>query len=83
MRHSQVIQDPIKHVLQVFWMALKISTKSVSLRSLNKGSKCEGKILITIQEQAGPHYYSLYKNSNEECSIGFKAHAHDVLLMFW
>ena len=60
----------------------KHSTKSVSLGSPNKGSKCVGKILAYKKKQAGPHYHSLYKESNEECFTGFKAHARDVLSMF-
>ena len=43
------VLDPIKHDLRLLFneRLQKHSTKSVSFRSLNKGSKCEGKIQYT------------------------------------
>ena len=49
----------------------KHATKSVPLKSLNKGSNCEGNIISIQEKQAKPYQYSLYKmNTNKECFIG-------------
>ena len=57
----------------------------MSLGSPNKGSKCEeGKMLAYKKNKVGLILIGiLFKRiSNEDCFIGFKAHASDVLSMF-
>ena len=83
MKHSRVVLDPIKHVLRVFWTASKtFLEKHVSWESEQR-FKLWGKD-ISIQEKQAMLISILYiKNINEECFIGYKAHAHDVLSLFW
>ena len=52
--------NPIKHICDFFEQIQKHSTKSVSLRRLNKGSNCEGKISGAYKKTSGP--YKQYGN---------------------
>ena len=54
----------------------------MSLESLSKGSNCEGKILAYKKNKLCLISILYIKNINEECFIGYKAHARDVLSMF-
>ena len=47
-----------------------------------KGSKCEGKVLAFKKNKPGVISILYIKNANEECFIGFKARARDILSMF-
>ena len=54
----------------------------MSLESPNKGSNCEGQILAFKKNKLCLISILYIKNINEECFIGYKAHACDVLSMF-
>ena len=60
----------------------KHSTKSMSLGSPNNGSNCEGKMLGYKKNKLCLISVLYIKNINEECFLGYKAHARDVLSMF-
>ena len=57
----------------------KHSSKSVCLGSSNKGSNCEGKILAYKKNRLGLISVRYITNTNEECFIGYKAHARDTI----
>ena len=53
----------------------------MSLEGPNKGSNCEGKILAYKKNKLCFISILYIKNIKEECFIGYKAHARDVLSM--
>ena len=54
----------------------------MSLGSPDKGSNCERKILAYKTNKLCLISILYIKNINEECFIGYKTHARDVLSMF-
>ena len=57
----------------------KHPTKSVSLWNPKNGAKCERKILADKKLSRALLIFLYINNPSEECFIGFKAHARDVL----
>ena len=56
--------------------------KNTGIGSPNKGSNCEWKILAYKKNKLCLISILYIKNTNEECFIGYKAHARDVLSVF-
>ena len=76
-KHSQVVLDPIKHVLQVYWTAAKtFLEKSVSREFITM------MLLWTLEISIQEKHWTLHPNKEEVLS-GFKTTAHDVLSTIW
>ena len=77
-----VFLNPIKHCCEFFERLQKHSTKSVCLRSPNKGSNCEGKILAYKKNKLCLISILYIKNTTRSVLSGYKAHARDALSVF-